>query len=70
MAAKSVELQITPHQKSDAAAAAAVEKPTPPPTVPYSKLFAYSDGLDKLLMFLGSLGALANGKPLLFFHIA
>lgn len=30
-------------------------------TVPLYKLFGFSDGWDKLLMFLGSVGAIGNG---------
>jgi ATP-binding cassette subfamily B (MDR/TAP) protein 1 len=46
---------INPNPPAAAAAAAAVQ------TVPLFKLFEFSDNLDRILMLLGSLAAMANG---------
>ena len=40
-----------------------LEAPSPP-TVPFMKLFAYADGLDWILMSLGSLAAAVHGAAL------
>lgn len=38
-----------------------------PPAVPFVKLFVYADGLDWILMSLGSLAAVVHGAALPFF---
>ena len=45
------------------------EKPSPPSTVPYYRLFSCADRVDILLLIAGTIGAIAHGSTLPVFYL-